>query len=506
MKPYLPAFLCMISIITCVTDVFSQQKPRQSNVKPTVPNAANPDPGLKVADYPYYILVTRANDWKKPEFSTFYTLKPETQLPGGAPFILLDIRTGKEVAWWYYRETSYIKSKDLLISQNMPKPFFPYHFSLYESSGKKKIEYNVTTDRNTPVMGELNLWPTGDLSKAITVFNKDLWLWDFDYLTGKSTNPRQVTQIGLLGPDPIYYFHPNAIVGVATNVHGPKRSYMVNVETGKSTAFGGEMVSNNEYPINFFLAKNENVETGLANFKNQQVIIPSKNEMKHVLFLDRNNTKSLLMGPTLENKYRFALRSPNGIVIGRETYNYRPLPPAGTAESRFFGDYKISPKGKNLILANQLEIKGKVKTVLLLIDLESLKSEIIDISTSRLHYKTFNCEWMDDENFMFVAKSGENVVDMVIDESTQGTYVYNIVTKKVKRLSPYLLDNGMGILGVRGSSYRMIRLPDSEWIVFSANNFMYKCKPDGSELTQIFQFPSLYQIEGDFLTVKPELD
>ncbi len=47
--------------------------------------------------------------------------------------------------------------------------------------------------------------------------------------------------------------------------------------------------------------------------------------------------------------------------------------------------------------------------------------------------------------------------------------------------------------------------PDVNYVVFHANDILFRCRPDGSELTTIVKFPGLYAIDGRFLSTDIEL-
>lgn len=147
--------------------------------------------------------------------------------------------------------------------------------------------------------------------------------------------------------------------------------------------------------------------------------------------------------------------------------------------SYLLNDYSVGPKASNLFLtyksvatdynynsliqSNKYSIYNVIKREIHdLHFFESLPVEKQDIYSS--YY------WLDEENLLFNFTVGQ------VGISNQGTYIYHIPTRKKVKLNSY---------PIRNMTTDIVSMPEIKQVVFKANNFLWKCNFDGSELVKV---------------------
>lgn len=463
---------------------------------------------LRAQDYEYYILVSRGLDSEKPEFKPFYTLSNVSSGNVGdfaGKNIVMDIRTGKEIAWWPKDgKNFYFKSYNLLCNYkdgNVSKVI------TFDTTGRFIRDLPIVSDKATPVLGATKLTLSTDWKRAASIYNSDLWLWDFDLASGKFSNPTQATQSGSMGSGPIYLKGTNAIVSKGNQTSST--STIVDLKTGKYTDIGNHRWEEyNDYITDQFYTYATD-KKGYWSILGQD-FFPNSDRLKHFMWLDALQAKALVISydkvPSVREDGFVKL-----MVLDVKSQTVKPLstPYFSKQYATAFDRYKpgtavyhtLSPNGTKIIFVPTNDPTGAV-----IIDLElgtETFTKIPLIKEKSTFLQANQIAWTDANHILFNAPVGVSFFEKVIDEASRGAYILDVQTGKAKKLLPFFINEtnstyvnqGLKVSPLKGSSH----------VTFLANNYLYKCKPDGTELSQVLKFPGLYRLEGAFLSEHPEI-
>lgn len=508
----------LILIVLCNVTAICQTK------KPVAPiNSKSKIGPLRTKDYPYYILVKRGA--AGPEYKSFYTLPSynsgkQGDFTGGP--IVLDVRTGKEVSWWTLGGENYYFSSYNMLVNHVDANF--KRIIKFDTTGLYKGEFFIESSEETPVLGRQKLTLSTDWKKAIAQFNNDLWMWDFDLERGIFSNPSQVTSNGVMGTGDIYLKGNNAVVnaGPFTN----SKSHIVNLSTGKYTNIGNGVwdIYNNEYIDDvFFVDHREALSSreirGYWSISSQKFAQSDENS-RHYMWMDRKNTVALAI-TTLNNGFAKLTR----MDISNNMNN--------TADTPFFSKhYKLSTANKGHIPTlpglNYFPVSPSTKKIyynyeefptrtsgnterarkLGVVDFDKGVEKIYDISLaiSKVSILGYKFAWTDDDHLLFNAALGSKINGLEITEANQGTYILDLQTGESKRLTPYLIEPFKELGKFKpNQDLKVFPLKNTEFIIFVANNYLFRCKKDGSELVQMIKFPGVYTFEKTFLSEHMEI-
>lgn len=494
------AILPVLNLI--IPPVFSQSPAQVALKKPVI----GP---LKPEDYPYYVLVKRHTlSQHKTEYKPYYTLPNTRKYRGNergdfsGHSIVMDIRTGKEIAWWPERGKTYWAKREAVLVSIIPGG--RNRLVGFDTTGVFKYDTPLGTGNRHSAIGDQFITLSTDWKRGIFVFNNDLWVINFDLKTGKLSNPRQATFNGAMPSGAIYFKGDHVITSYDPVSHNS--SSIVNLKSGKFTAIEGFWSERNNYITDlFYMDHNKEGWWSLI----QQTFVPASANKFHAFWTNSTQTSYLYIEEKQKGKYP---DTADPIYFYYQKANEKPVmmhTPHMTKEYNFAfaqdyspyfaGNHNVtsafSPDSSRLLIVNTNDRKGVV-----VLDFTTHQETIHPLPTEDNNPVT----WTDSTHLFFNARPGMIVNGESIETSNQGTYVYDITTRKHSRISAYFTNPlnpgyfhpGLAVWTLRGTSYT----------VFEANNLLFRCRPDGSELIPLVDFPGLYKIEGAFLSSHPELN
>lgn len=464
---------------------------------------------LKTEDYPYYLLVRRTSvTTSKTEQQTHYTLKNNRRYGGkdeeyrAGNSVIMDIRTGKEVAWWPDEGENYwLKSEGMLVNKTA---LGIDRLMTFDTTGLFRYEAKLSTNFRNSAIGNQFVTLSTDWKRGVFVYNNDLWLMSFDLTTGKLSNPVQATFNGAMPQGKIFFKDDHVLTSY--DPISKNSSCIVNLASGKFTPFSGFWNERNNYITDQFYV--EGTEEGWWSMLNQ-IFVPASSKKFLAFWTNRAQTSSLIIKKGAGQLYS-SISEPIHFYYQRsenDTLKMDTPHMTGAYGFSFAQDYspyftgshnlqtEFSPDSSRLLIVNSNDNEGVV-----VLDFTTLKESQYPIPTEENNPVT----WTDSTHLFFNARPGMEVGGQAISSSNQGTYIFDILTQKATRISAYLtnplrpgyFNPGLSVWTFEGSNYT----------VFEANNLIFRCRPDGNELTPLIQFPGLYKIGGAFLSPHSELN
>ncbi len=516
--------IIVLLLLAFVNFAYSQTKSNAKPVKTTTTSNKSTLKGVLLpSDYKYYLLVHRGSS-DAVEAKPYYTLSTNTNYlsPAEGNFsgygVILDIRTGKEVSWWPGKGETYYSKKHKMLFNRIPGS--RDHLLGFDSTGVFKYDIEMATVSKGSALDRSSVKLSTDWSKGYLIFNNDIWKVDFDITKGQFSTPTQLTFNGAMTGEILFVKGENAIVGQQTF----QDDKMINLTTGKFKEIDGDWINNNTYITDWFYATdiNDPSKSGWWSLE-KQLFLPSSPKSFHSMWLNRTQTKALLCGfPTYNGQggltdndqpafsvKDFEAKKPSVPIptpymsSSAKSFLFMPNGFTGVAGASDGLLKEFSPDSSRLLLGNAGWVGGNrsywtKETGVVVLDVKNLTEKVIPIPFTDNQYK-----WMDNSHIIFNAKSGTKIANEEITTATQGTYIYDLNTNSYKRISNYLINEintGMTNLSIDVWSFAEV-----DFVVFRANDILFRCRPDGSELTPIVKFPGLYAINARFLSTDIEL-
>lgn len=461
-------FICLMlcGVIMLFTPT-SAQKPKSVTTGSKINSTGSKVklPPFKIEDLPYYIVVSRKN-----------SESPKYTLPGDSPnyaasfgvqrsYLVVDSRTMRELAWWP-EGYSFVRDNFIYVyNQTMRGPMY-LKFTLDGSSMLYNKQFDV-----------LNL--SADLKHVYYINNGDAWIGDFDLASGTITNKRQVTRAGTISD-----YISNAYMRGNTLLLG---DHFINIEDGSFIRAKAGPADISPWAKTVFFAQGEygnNQFNSIWDMKSRKKIMSGfhvLNAPRH--WLNREQTKLVIDNKDHSEVIDFGYTPPKSTTL----VNWRfYVGGGGMVGSPSTISEKLSPDGKYFY-----SFDGSLdhKTYgLYLHNTETYEEKFFNIvgGKNMLNGVSSPCVWTDNTHLLFPAEEGSNINGQEITTENQGTYVLDIISKEVKRVTPYLVNFG--------KADKVIPLLTVGLVVFEANNYLFSCKADGSEPKQLTQ-PNEYKLE-----------
>lgn len=504
MKYFLPFILCFSWCITVTAQPTKKPAARPAPKPPTIKRGP-----LHVDDYKYYIVAHRSQTDEKPEYKPYYTLSYDRNHldPAASNFsghgVILDIRTGKEVSWWPgVGKTHWLTKYNMLFNLI---PGNRDHMLAFDSTGILKYDVAIATNGQQSAIGYNPIYLSTDWTKGLFEFNQDLWTMDFDPATGKFSNQKQATFNGEMAVDNTFFKGDYVLTGSLT-----RNSHLVNLKTGKYTLVEGGWVYNNSYITDMFYVTGD--KAGYWSLSRQNFVPADK--YFHAFWTNPAQTRSL-RGTVVEAPDITQSKGYFYYDSGKSAQRMN-TPHITEHGSRYLGlhpdlSIRFSPDSTKMLL-------GDAAFGAVVLDFNKLNETVLPIPTSGGRFGLdYHGEyaWTDNNHIIFNARPDNKVKNEVITEMTKGAYIYNVMTHEYRRLTPYhitrlspgtIMDRERtGVFTNYDPLIAVYPMPGTGFVIFDANNLLFRCRPDGSELTPIIKFPGLYQVDGPLLSRHPEL-
>lgn len=495
MKLTAPLLITLLLIFNF--DCFSQGKKLVS--KPTDTSISKIG-SLKVEDYDYYILAERFSQGDNNILE--YTLKPSSGTQSNFRYLILDIRTGKEVSWWPLINKNFYSGANRMLYSNDSETLYGF------SETGQPIFYKRLKMDLAPYNGA-RISLSSNWKKGVFTYNSDLWVSDFDNANGKFGLPKQMTFNGVMAGS-ITYLKGDVALTTKDYLNGLlSDGKLINLSTGKFVEIPGSWEHHNGFITDLFFIQASNGYGHFTTLKYdpipdggsfitwlnpQQTNYIARIDFKqkygqdpyYMLVLGTTNKKIKMVTPII-NGSRNVLNSDPGNTAGSGDYKVNP--------------HRISPEAKNMFF----HYYDEGKSGLLIYDLESGTETLHSIEPTKDEYLgnkiNDRTNWTDDTHLIMKLQPGDKIKGEIITTSTQGTYIYDIKTKIASRLVAYYIDQHRDT-----NMLNVVSSHKTRYTIFTANNYLYSCKSDGSELVQISKTPNLYHLHKRFLDVHPELD
>lgn len=494
-------FLYTLTCLSQVKKVVAKQP-----VKSKVSEVALPGP-LREDDYKYYFLANR-NSSNENEFNREnYSLKRSNEYFGkindfSNEWVIIDVRTGKEVAFWPQNVQNFYskKNRQIYAYDNKKGNSFSLMYG-FDSTGKFLYKELMSTHDSTP-FGVRNFSLSTDFKKGVFSFNNDLWVGNFDITKGKLSAPVQSTFNGLMD-NSYFYMKGDNVLAVGSGFGSETR--LVNVKTGKIKDLSLVADINDyitDYLYNGSFDGAQYGKGGLISM-NTHAVIPNKEEGYFKFWLDDRQTKYLWSGlkPDVNkilqvNSYYLYNLNKTGDTQTLDTSPVRLHWP--NAVSNTLDYYRLSFSKKKKFFLNSYG------NHVYLYDLDNnFKETELNLGVNFYYDKA---TWVDDKSFIFNAKPGDAVTGERITAGTQGTYIFNVETGLARRITPYLTNDTGDSFHLDKFLHTIVSLPEAGYVVFVANNILFRVKIDGTELTPLIKYPGLYSLRTQFLSESFDLE
>lgn len=445
---------------------------------------------LKPEDYKYYLLVNRGSYYKDASSQTYYTLK-DPDLNYGQTSVILDVRDMKEVAYWPSNARTYL-SED-----NQQLFALTGESGIYSFSNTGSLQnYTQLSGSSYPslgIPGYFKLKLSKDFKKVAYAFNKDIWIANFDRKTGNITNPKQVTFFAPSeAPIYIYFDDKNMLIGQSYSFGS--QPYLFNLQTGKYRITGG--------PANLAqFGDIYSISTGYVSISNQETT--TIGDDSYILtFLNKENTKAYIRSKDYDGIDKI-ITIKDGKIIESYPIQWKWRPYGGSQEPLILPSFYTSPNGNKLANPSHNDYN------LSIFDISSLKEQILPLKIRVFGSSDKSIKWIDEQRFLFNAEIGNEINGQNITEETQGTYWFDTSTLQSKRLTPYFLDVQTKNVREFSTFYAgtvsilaAYSFTDADKVIFQANNYLYSCKLDGSDVKQLTKFPNIYKLDKKFIDDK----
>jgi len=492
-------FLLLISLklLFVLVSTMAEGQTKKAATKPIAAKEIGP---LNVDDYGFYILVQRNGQDNIP--ADFYSLKPNVKEKFDyRTNIIMDIRTGKEISWWPFVSQNYhSKEMNMLYSYNSETIFG------FSTTGKPVFK-NLLRMTEEPYRNK-RISLSSNWEKGVFTYNQDLWIVDFNKNLGTVGKPKQITFNGVMAGEVTYLKDDFALT--TQDYMGGKLSNgkLINYKTGDFIEIPERWELSNTYITDLFSIQGYEPGLGLlAKFK----FIPDSQGISFISWLNPEQTKYIMAQLYSEKsnprkrrtryylvesgKSQVEMKTP---ILSNSDYSMAPDNGA-TVSQKIIDKHRISPNSKNIFWIYSMDEKNRG---MLIFDLETGIESYHPIYTQEpLSYlENDRAIWTDDEHILLTLKPGDLFNNLIITTSTQGTYIYNVLTKSSKKTTAYLTDQD-----IRSKTLHAITSRNLTFTIFTANNLLFRCKPDGSELMQLSTIPNLYTLNKPFLDINPGL-
>ena len=470
----------------------------QTQVKKTSSATAKTGP-LKTQDYDFYVLMlNQAGLVPDNLLSSFYT-----------PYYkIIDIRTGNIVVKaWPAGDTYLSKSRNLLVSTTSKWPLYTSTIVSLDTSGLVLGK----TDAKTMVAGKNYAGSfSPDFRSVLFQIENDLWLSQTDISKGKTGIPKQLTRFGFQGEQQIWGWYKDGVV--------LGQRYWINNKTGDvqdinvPEDYKGLLTTFNPLLISSVPEHHFSID--------RRFVIYGLNPMQENWggnIIDLSDNKLLNPDPKIRigafsfsywlKNHQFMLYdklSGNGTaynILNNGQFEATPLP-----VSTFPGE---DPRAVKAVGLSKIMLPQTIKFGRLCFSPDTtkylLKRE--DGICNSIQGGGNDCEWylyepligqvkLIDKALVFVSWLDNDHLIYCKNGTTseQGTYIHDLKTNSNKRLFSYIIDNAYDM-----QVDKVIYNQKSNFVLFGANQTLWRCRPDGSELTEL-----LKGITSD-ITVKPFL-
>ena len=472
-------FSCWFISLTANSQV---KKPLPQTKVPVQIDSLREKGSLDPQDYKYYFLARRGITGTA---NGTYTLKdrPSPSNLLTTPLVLIDARNMKELTWWPEIEALIKKDGIYGYSLGRQAPLL----TKYSTNGKFIFSKYLTW--RTPTGEDAQAMKSSDDKQVFAIYNNDAWVGDFDLSTGSISNMHQVTQSGVMSAK-YYGYLRNNILLLDGHIINTKDGTFLNANIPYSNILS-DTCHFYHMPIK------DSGNSILSTFEGwkQWYGIGGKidgNFINAAHWLNREQTKIL-----------FRKTKPNGETSQfiRE-YNYKTYPSpskvtdvtwkesVATQTGELWSgnvDLAMSPNSKYLFIPGVVGVSN-------VYNLETLAEYTLPLTFGQ--YPTIETAWADDTHVVITMRpdriGGPDRLNeqTIITAETQGTYILDLETKQMKRLTPYLIQD-------YGQNF--VRLLNAKTILFVANNYVFKCNSDGSELIQVTKIPGVYSLAGAFI-------
>ena len=466
----------------CINQICINAQLRKSP-KVTVKKSSNEMPNkinnslINPADYDYYALIPAiSNDGGISQDNTFgstYTYSIGSRV--------IDTRNGNIVkSSWPAGDTYWLKSRQKLLFTTGNSPILNNTMLTMSTNGQigRIIEPLIEFDTELIRGGYFSQ----DFRKYIFQRREDIWIADINVNEGKIVNPKQLTHFGFTENPALWGWYKNYI--------GLGDTFWVNLETGevqdiavlKDGFRGLNPIEVKSKPDRFFSSDRRFAliswwGVGMVGIK---VL---------VIDLKTNKTIDILAGlpdqerPGIENTIVYWLNNRQLIFFYRsnslknylytfdETGSYKrsTLPNLPNNEYGFTLSHipAIEKEGRKMFSPDSTKYLS-YRNGWNVVDPKS--TQIIPIDRGLI-------TWIDDTHLLFY-KSNTSV-------SEQGTYIFDLTTNSRKKLFSYTIE-GDGL--AEDISYYNSK---SNYLIFGTQGILWRCRPDGSELTELLREPDM---------------
>lgn len=510
---------------------------------------------LKPEEYKYYFLAISPD--------SKYDNTPRNFYPNSIPMVysIYDVRTMKEVRPWY--NTPELKSSPIFSSESFFKilPSGDLFFmvkqgflgSWYVCTNKNgQLKYSIRADDRN--MERKEFLVNNEITKASYIKNNDLWVADFDVNSGKFSSDKQVTSLGIFNSgfisSTIFHWYENTIIMNHANNH-----IYIDINTGnlldnltkfeynrQKVTYGHSLVSPNGRWVYikgldetsrtsvFFDCKEFKLKNVKPSFLTddrgktdvfwigEETFLASPFTVRNSRSVPRNIDNSVFASQAFQidlnnnlpqnasigyynKKFTFVNTLGNNEESSFQQYRYSDFGDSYISEGDFSWlsgylreTYSIGPKAHNLLLTYESVATGSNYNSLV----EPNKCSIYDVIKREIHdlhlFESLaadkqdiysNYYWLDEENLLF------NFTVHQVGISNQGTYIYHIPTRKKVKLNSYPISN---------MTTDIVSMSEVKQVVFKANNFLWKCNFDGSELVKVGDRTTNFQILQRFIS------
>jgi hypothetical protein len=483
MKIY--SLLIFLFLIFCFYNSQSQVK----KVPVRQPHAAKIGP-LLIEDYYNYILVERNRRTDNaiiPEFTLKY---PEGLLFNSNRYIIMDIRTGKEVAYWPFIDQNFYSIQNKMLYSYDLETLFGFTMTGLPIF-KKQLRMQ------SPPFNGARVSLSSNWKKGVLQTNGDLWIADFNNLDGNLGEFKQATANGVMYGDNTYLKDDVAITTMG--VVGKHKGKLINLTSGKFVEIPGSWERANGYITDQFY----NIgfgDTGVG-YLSPLRFTPLPDFYLFVAWMNEKQTKCIVnvqgQHYVWENKKRTPFPTP--ILLSVQKHMNSDQGYSSSAEDWIIKPHRMSPEKKNVFYHYSLHDNEG----LLIFDLEKLTESRHDFGSGEINsdWLNYSTGWTDDTHLLLSLRPGQKINGAVITTNTQGTYIYDINTKESKRLTAYYVNQINEMMPLE-----MVTSSKSGYTIFNANNFLFRCKNDGSDLAQLTKTPGLYHLLKPFLDSHPGLE
>lgn len=406
---------------------------------------------------------------------------------------VIDARTLKDLNIWVdnsraFQYTKQLPSGDLFTFDGAGFISTSNTVGLFSPTGQLRYYKPAFIPIKSMYSGGIPVVLSSDQKHGAYIKDNDIWTADFVVSTGNFINQKQLTQTGIFTGQPIWNMYGKTIaIG----------NYLVSMETG-------QIINLNETKLRFGLS--EYMKSGID--MGTEHISPSRrwiyfqggdfrNYGNYVF--DCSTFTQVSLGQFDSQRYYWASDNTLAISIGRDgsvdkailldvNQGITKAIEIPDGEQMFENEVYLTPSPDHrYFLINPQKANKRAKVF----NTQTRSLQELNFYWPMRGYAFSKVFWLGPDDILFNQHEGQVGTDQ------KGTYLCNVKSREVKKITAYTIDNDQPTYS--WSKPSVVGLPGANIILFVANGYLFRCQFDGSDLKQMSTKPNEILLYAPFL-------